>query len=154
MSLFRLLYDILIQDGWEFDFDQKNEIIRLEVRGIHTSFYSFLLVDEEQESLLCNTHINQKIPAYKRLEVCDFMSRVNYELANGNFEMDMDNGEIRFRTYLDLADAEPSKEQILNIVWNSVLGFDTYYPGLMKLVYGDYSAEDAAALCVEQYVTN
>lgn len=151
MSLFRVLYDILVQDGWEFDFDKKNEIIKLEVRGFSTSFYSYLFVDEEQESLLCNTHIREKIPSGKRLEVCDFMSRVNYELANGNFEMDMDNGEIRYRTYLDLKDAEPSKEQILNILWNSVLGFDTYYPGLMKLVYCDYSAKEAAALCTEQY---
>lgn len=150
MSLFRLLYEILTHNGWEFDFDDKNEIIKLEIRGINSYFHSFLFVDEEQESLLCNTHIKQKIPPSKRLEVCDFMCRVNYELANGNFEMDMDNGEIRYRTYLDLADAEPSNEQILNIVWNGVIGFDTFYPGLMKLVYGDYSAEEAAAFCTEQ----
>jgi len=149
MSLFRVLHEILTQNGWEFDFDNKNEIIKLEIRGINTNFHAFLLVDEEQESLLCNTHIKQKIPLSKRLEVCDFMCRVNYELANGNFEMDMDNGEIRYRTYLDLADAEPSKDQVLNIIWNGVLGFDTYYPGLMKLVYGDYSAEEAAAFCTD-----
>ena len=149
MSLFQVLYNILKQNGWEFNFDNKNEIIRLQINGVNTNFHAFLLVDEEKESLLCNTHINQKIPYYKRLEVCDFMSRVNYELANGNFEMDMDNGEIRYRTFLDLADAEPSKDQVLNIVWNGVISFDTYYPGLMKLVYGDYSAEEAAAFCTE-----
>ena len=149
MSLFQVLYEILNDNGWEFDFDEKNEIIKLEVRGVNANFRSFLLVDEEQESLLCNTHINQKIPHAKRLEVCDFMSRVNYELANGNFEMDMDNGEIRYRTFLDLAEAKPSKEQITNIVWNGVLGFDTYYPGLMRLVYGNCSAEEAVAYCSE-----
>lgn len=149
MSLFRVLYEILSQNGWEFDFDNKNGIIKLEIRGINTDFHSFLFVDEEQESLLCNTHIDQKIPSSKRLEVCDFMNRVNYELVNGNFEMDMDNGEIRYRTFLDLADAQPSQDQILNIVWNGVLGFDTYYPGLMKLLYGDYNPEEAAAFCSE-----
>lgn len=147
MSLFQILYDILNENGWEFDYDTKNEIIRFEIHGVNADFHAFLLVDEEQESLLCNTHIDQKIPHSKRLEVCDFMSRVNYELANGNFEMDMDNGEIRYRTYLDLSDAKPSKEQILNIVWNGVLGFDTYYPGLMRLVYGNCTAEEAASYC-------
>lgn len=149
MSLFSVLYEILSQNGWEFDFDDKNGVIKLEICGINTDFYSFLLVDEEQESLLCNTHINQKIPPSLRLEVCDFMCRVNYELSNGNLEMDMDTGEIRYRTYLDLADAHPSQEQILNIIWNGVVGFDTYYPGLMKLIYGDYTAEEAAAFCSE-----
>lgn len=147
MSLFRVLYDILNQDGWEFDFDDKNEIIRFEIRGVNANFYAFLIVDEEQESLLCNTHINQKIPHLKRLAVCEFMSRVNYELANGNFEMDMDDGEIRYRTFLDLADAEPSKEQVLNLIWNGVQGFDMYYPGLMKIVYGHLSAEEAVVFC-------
>ena len=150
MSLFQVLYDILLEDGWEFDYDFKNEIIKLEVHGINTNFFVFFLVDEKQESLLCNTHISQKMPYFKRLEVCDFMSRVNYELVNGNFEMDMDNGEIRYRTFLDLADTEPSKDQILNIVWNGVQAFDTYYPGLMKLVYGDYSPEEAMACCTEE----
>ncbi|TGE31139.1 YbjN domain-containing protein [Desulfosporosinus sp. Sb-LF] len=150
MSLFRMLYEILNQNGWDFDFDNKNEIIKLDINGVNTNFHAFLLVDEEQESLLCNTHIDQKIPHSKRLEVCDFMSRVNYELANGNFEMDMDNGEIRYRTFLDLADAVPSKDQVLNILWNGVLGFDTFYPGLMKLVYGNCSAEEAASFCTEE----
>ncbi len=150
MSLFQVLYEILCQDGWEFEYDNKNKIIKLEIYGINTNFHTFFLVDEEQESLLCNTHISQKIPYFKRLEVCDFMSRVNYEVVNGNFEMDMDNGEIRYRTFLDLADAEPSKDQVLNIIWNGVHGFDTYYPGLMKLVHGDYSAEEAMACCTEE----
>jgi len=149
MSLFRILYEVLSQNGWEFDFDDKNKIIKLKIQGINTNFHALLLVDEEQESLLCNTHINQKIPYSKRLEVCDFMSRSNYELVNGNFEMNLDSGEIRYRTFLDLADAEPSQDQILNIVWNGVLGFDTYYPGLMKLIYGDINAEEAIAYCTE-----
>jgi len=148
MPLFRMLYEILNQNGWDFDFDNKNEIIKLDINGVNTNFHVFLLVDEEQESLLCNTHIDQKIPHSKRLEVCDFMSRVNYELANGNFEMDMDNGEIRYRTFLDLADTVPSKDQVLNMFWNGVLGFDTFYPGLMKLVYGRCSAEEAASFCI------
>lgn len=150
MSLFQVLFDIINQEGWEFDYDQKNEIIKLEICGFHTNFHVFLLVDEVQESLLCNTHIRKKVPHSKRLEVCDFMNRVNYELANGNFEMDMDNGEIRYRTFLDLSDAEPSKDQIQNIVWAGIQGFDTYYPGLVNLVDYDYSAEEAMACCLEE----
>ena len=150
MTLFQLLYDTLVQDGWDFDYDEKNEIVRLTIQGVNAEYYCFIIVDEEQESLLCNTHIREKIPFAKRLEVCNFMNRANYELANGNFEMDMDDGEIRFRTFLDLANSEPSKEQILNLVWNGAQGFDTYYPGIMKIVHEDYNAEDAMALCSQE----
>jgi len=147
MSLFQELFEILRQDDWKFDFDIKNEIIKLEISGVNTNFHVFLLVDEKQESLLCNTYLKQKVPHSKRLEVCDFMNRVNYELANGNFEMDMDNGEIRYRTFLDLADAKPSKGQIQNIIWNGIQEFDSYYSGLINLVYWDYNVEEAVACC-------
>ena len=147
VSLFRLLCKVLSDNGWDYVYNEKNEIVRLEIRGVNTTFYSFLIVDEEQESLLCNTHIKQRIPPAKHLEVCELMNRINYELANGNFEMDLEDGEIRFRTFLDLANAEPSKEQILNLIWNGVQSFDTYYPGLMKLVYGGLSPAEAVRYC-------
>ncbi len=149
MTLFEILCQVLRDDGWNFKCDDKNELIRINIHGTNSDFTSFIIIDEEQESLLCNTHIRQKVPFGKRLEVCNFMNRVNYELALGNFEMDMDDGEIRFRTYLDSAGAEPSKEQLLNLIWNGTQAFDTYYPGLLKIITGDFSAEEAVDLCFE-----
>lgn len=150
MTLFRLLCDVLSNDGWDYEYDQKNEIVRLEIDGVTTTFYSFIYVDEEQESLLCNTHVSIQIPYTKRLAVCEFMNRVNYEMANGNFEMDMENGEVRYRTSLDLADTIASKEQILNLIWNGAQTFDNYYPGLLKLLSGDYTSEEAVDFCNEE----
>lgn len=150
MMLFQVLYNTLKQDGWEFTYNDKNELFSMEIRGINSEFVCFIIVDEEQESLLCNTHIKQKIPFTKRLEVCNFMNRVNYELAIGNFEMDMDDGEIRFRTYLDLSNSEPSREQLLNLIWNGAQTFDTYYPGFIKILLEDYLAEEAVAICSQE----
>lgn len=150
MTLFQILYQVLKQDGWDFEYDDKNELFRMEIRGINSDFICFAIVDEEQESLLCNTYIKQKIPFSKRLEVCNFMNRVNYELAIGNFEMDMDDGEIRFRTYLDAANIEPSKEQLVNLIWNGAQTFDTYYPGITKILLEDYLAEEAVAICSQE----
>lgn len=150
MTLFQILYKTLTENGWEFDYDDKNEIFRLEIRGVNSDFYCFIIVDEEQESLLCNTHIKQKVPFPKRLEICNFMNRVNYELANGNFEMDMDDGELRFRTYLDLANTEPSDEQIMNLIWNGCQSFDIYYPGVLKILQDEFTAEEAMEICTQE----
>lgn len=147
--LFQALCQALNEDGWEYEYDEKNQFVRLKVCGVSTDFSVFVIVDEEQESILCNTYIQQNIPEIKRAIICEFMNRANYELENGNFEMDMDEGAIRYRTFLDLSDAIASKEQILNLIWNGPQCFDTYYPGLMKILYGDYSADKAAALCME-----
>ncbi len=115
MILFQTLCHTLDEEGWDYEYDDKNELLRFRVHGVNIDFNVLLIIDEEQESLLCNTYIVQKVPEDKRFEVCEFINRINYELDNGNLEMDMEDGEIRYRTFLDLSDASPSKEQILNM---------------------------------------
>ncbi len=148
MSLLKILCDILAADGWRFNLDQRNEIVQLEVRGVNANLRLIVYVDEEQESFLCNTHTNLKIPYAKRLQICEFMNRVNYEMVNGNFEMDMEDGEIRYRTSLDLSGAEASKDQILNLIWNGAQSFDTFFPGMMELLYENCTPEQAVSLCM------
>ncbi len=150
MVLFHTLCHTLDDEGWDYEYDEKNELIRFRVHGVNTDFNVFLIVDEEQESLLCNTYITQKISKNKRADVCEFMNRVNYELDNGNLEMDMDDGEIRYRTFLDLSDTAPSKEQILNLIWNGPQCFDTYFSGLMKMIYNNFTPEEAANSCLTE----
>jgi len=150
LSLFHVLCEVLDREGWDYEYDSKNEKIRLEIRGVHTNFSCLLIVDDEQESILCNTYVAFKVPEAKRLAVCEFMNRANYELPNGNFEMDMDDGSIRFRTFLDLAAAQPSSDQILNLIWTGAQSFDTYSPGLMKLLYGNFSVVEAIEFCSDE----
>jgi hypothetical protein len=49
-----------------------------------------------------------------------------------------------------LANAEPSREQLVNLIWNGAQTFDTYYPGFLKILIDDYSAEDAVAICTQE----
>lgn len=151
MILFQTLCHTLDEEGWDYEYDEKNELLRFRVHGVNTDFNVLLIIDEEQESLLCNTYIVQKIPENKRFDVCEFINRINYELDNGNLEMDMEDGEIRYRTFLDLSDATPSKEQILNLIWNGPQCFDSYFSGLMRLVYSNLSPAKAVALCSDNY---
>ena len=150
MSLFQVLCDTLSRNGWQYNFDPRNEIIHIETHGVNINLHSVIYVDEEQESFLCNTHINLKIPYAKRTQVCEFINRVNYEMVNGNFEMDMEDGEIRYRTSLDVSNAEVSKEQIMNLIWHGAQSFDTFYPGLMDLLYENSTPEQAVNLCLAE----
>jgi hypothetical protein len=41
-----------------------------------------------------------------RSEVAELLTRLNYGMYIGNFELDLDDGSVRFKTSLELADAE------------------------------------------------
>jgi hypothetical protein len=68
--------------------------------------------------------------------MAEFQARVNYGLVIGNFEMDWEDGEIRFKTSLDFM-GEPFSENLLNQLFNDNLRtMNLYLPGLEKVLDG------------------
>ncbi len=66
----------------------------------------------------------------------EFCNRANFGLAVGNFELDYDGGEVRFRTSLDAAESSADIELIRNVVVANVITFDQYLPGIEAVLEG------------------
>ncbi len=71
----------------------------------------------------------------------EFCNRANFGLAVGNFELDYDGGEIRFRTSLDAAESTADAELIRNVVVANVITFDQYLPGIEAVLAGTNPAD-------------
>lgn len=84
-------------------------------------------------------------PPHKRLDMAEFVIRANHGLIVGNFEMDYDEGEVRFKTSIDVRDGELTLALVRNLVYINVMMMDRYLPGIMALMYGDATAEEALA---------
>ena len=69
-------------------------------------------------------------------------------MRNGNLEMDLNDGEVRYKTYLYAKDRIPAQNEIERYVDISFLTLDRYAEGIMKILYADM--DDKAA--VEQAV--
>lgn len=88
------------------------------------------------------------VPEGQRAAVGEFCNRANFGLAIGNFELDHDGGEVRFRTSIDAEDAEPSAALVRNAVVANVLTMDRYVAGLLAVLNGTDPA-DAIEDCEE-----
>lgn len=82
-------------------------------------------------------------PPAKRPAIAEFITRANYGLPNGNFEMDFEDGEIRFKTSMDTEDIELTDAMVRNLVYANVLAMDQYLPGIMNVIYSDMSPDAA-----------
>lgn len=69
-------------------------------------------------------------------EVAEFVTRVNYGLSIGNFEFDFSDGEIRFKTSLDITEDGFGLATIERLIYTNVLMMDRYFLGLMNVVTG------------------
>ena len=72
-------------------------------------------------------------PIYRRPALCEAIARANYGLYLGNFELDMADGELRFKSSLPVNDAEPSDTQIRRLISNSIGVVAHYGPALLDV---------------------
>jgi hypothetical protein len=85
------------------------------------------------------------VPAAKRPLVAEFLTRANYGLVIGNFEQDWDDGEVRYKTSLDVEDCELSAMLFAHIVFANVTAMDRYLPGLVAVIAGSQTPSEAVA---------
>ena len=66
-----------------------------------------------EDTVCCYHIVPVKVPVEKRAAVCEFITRANYGLTLGNFELDMNDGEIRYKVTLLSHDLLRSQEAAL-----------------------------------------
>jgi len=86
-------------------------------------------------------------PAYvkpdKRPAVAEYLTRANWGLYFGTFEMDWSDGQVCFRTSAPLAPAGASVQALERLVWSNGALMERYLPGLLAVALGDASPEQA-----------
>lgn len=77
-----------------------------------------------------------------------FLHRVNYSLRNGNFELDMNDGEINYKVHCSCRGlVAPSDEMIAESITCPNAMFDKYESGIMGILFSGMSDQEAEALC-------
>ena len=68
--------------------------------GVARTWKFYAQVVDEQDLILLYSVCPLRVPAERRPEVSQFLTGANYGLAAGNFELDFEDGEIRYKTVL------------------------------------------------------
>lgn len=133
-----LLHDLIAvftEQGWPFDVVRGAPVLVSELSGPLETWKFFAQVIEEQRRIAFYSVCPITVPEGRRPEVADFLTRANYGLANGNFELDFEDGEIRFKTVLEV-DESLSPRLVKKVVRFNGLAMETYLPGIAALVTG------------------
>ena len=77
----------------------------------------------------------------------EFLTRANYGLVFGNFEMDMHDGEIRYKTFVPCGGEAPCADVIRRSIYVPAMMLDRYGDGLLKVLYSDIDPEKACSMC-------
>ncbi len=133
------------EDQWNFKQLDNKPVIRAGFRGEHGTWVCFARVDEENRRFLFHSTMGLNIPLQYRAQVAEYLTRVNYGIPVGNFEMDLDTGDVRFKTSVEVPESELTVAMVRVLAYTNVRTMDHYFPGVLAVVHGGLSPEAALA---------
>ncbi len=106
----------------------------------------FVIEREAVEQLLIYSVFPQAIPAAQRQTAMEFITRANYGMSIGNFEMDLSDGEIRYKTSIDGQGMAMNRTILNGLIQHNASTFFQYWEGLEGIRSGRLNALQAIRL--------
>ncbi len=130
-------------DGWEFTQLEDEPIIRMEYEGEHGKWRCYAHVIDERQRFVFLSSLANFVPKLMRLEAAEYLTRANFGMEVGNFEMDFSDGTVRYRTSVDIEGGDLTTMMIKNLAYVNIAVMDQYLPGLRKVVNDGMEPEKA-----------
>jgi hypothetical protein len=128
-------------EGWHPRQLEDAPIYQMSFAGEHGPITCYAQVRVEEEILLCYAVAPVQVEEAARPAVAEFITRANYGLWIGNFEMDWDDGEVRYKSSLDFEGVVLTGELIRNAISPAVQMMVCYLPGLLGVMDGKPPAQ-------------
>ena len=125
--------------------EQTDELILLRFNSDHGDQKLYLRI-EEGRTLQSFAYPAIKVPEGCRPAIAVAVARANYGLKLGNFELDMNDGELRYQMALPFEGELPCDKVLDRVVYIGLHMLNRYMPAFMSVIYGNEPAQDAIAL--------
>jgi hypothetical protein len=133
------------KDDWPYTKIKGEPVLLTAFQGENGKWNCSAKVREEQEQFVFYSICPVNAPENKQLAIAEFLTRANSGMIIGNFELDFADGEIRFKTSIDVQGDFLSFELIKQLVYANVTMMDEYLPGIKSVIENDVEPKDAIA---------
>jgi hypothetical protein len=145
-QLFAAVTQFFEEDGWPYEQLEEAPVLVMECEGENGHWHCLAEVREEAAQFLFYSLCPYDIPDEALLPIEQFINRANFGLIIGNFEIDTDEGDMRYKTSIDVSGSQLDMALIHHLVYANVISMDRYLPGIRAVIEDGLSAEEAIAL--------
>ena len=141
---FNALIEYLDAKNFNYSSYPEENRVSLTMSGYQANYRFTFRITHEGEFL----QVTAQYPFFVRNEklrptAAELLTRANYNLLLGNFEMDMKDGEIRFHVTHMIEDGGLTQSAIDKAYSATLFTMDRYFPALMQHIHAGYTPEDA-----------
>jgi len=145
MTIFDTMVQFFKEDDWPYEQVEGKPVLRMAFKGDSGTWRCYAQAREQVEQFVFYSVLDVNVPPEGRPAMAEFLTRANSGLVLGNFEMDFGDGEIRFKTSIDVEGDRLTPALVKRLVYPNVLMMDKYLPGIMSVMYGGVAPADAIA---------
>lgn len=141
--VFDAVIAFLQADDWRYDEIPEELAIRFSYAGKNARFECYGRANEEHEIFVFYSVVPVRVPPEQIMAAAELLVRINYGLNIGNFELDVTDGEIRYKTSIDVEGGELSLRMAETLIAVNLSTTDRYFPAIMDLLYGGARPSEA-----------
>ena len=149
-SLLKTARNYLQKNEWNFEILPDHSTIALGFEGVNGEWHCMIQTRESEEQMIFYSSLSENIPSNKIDTMMRFITMVNYRLVVGNFELDVTDGELNYKTSLDLESVHLNHEMIRNIIHTNLATFDRHLPGIKIILDGGLTEQAMDAIEMNQ----
>jgi hypothetical protein len=142
-SPFVVVCDFFARNDWPINVVADESILYMVYQGDNGRYDCLAGVRNEEGQFLFYSVCPVPATEDRRAAVAEFVARANYDMVLGNFELDFDDGEIRYKTSAPIEGAQLSPAIVALLVLVNLRTMDQYLPGILSVVHGNISPRDA-----------
>ncbi|MGK7908795.1 MAG: YbjN domain-containing protein [Synechococcus sp.] len=142
-EIFETVVSFFKTNKWPIAQVEGKTSLQLAFQGENGQWTCYAITHEERQEFVFYSLCPVNVPDKQRLAMAEFLTRVNYGITIGNFEMDLDSGEIHYKTSIDVEGDRLSTTLVRQVVYTNIAIVDRYLPGIMAVIYGDVSPNEA-----------
>jgi hypothetical protein len=142
-SLRSVVAAYLAKEGLKYEYLADASTFRLNMVMPHGTINCAIVVKEEYNRVIMISSLPATVTAGNRVMAAEYLMRANFGLPLGNFELDYSDGEVRYKTSIDVTGGTLSEEMMKSVFSTNISVVHRYLPGLLKILSGQITPESA-----------
>lgn len=136
---FANLYEVTLRffqsQNWPVQELRPKELLSMAYQSEIGQWNCYMQVQTSSQQLIFYSLCPLTVPESHRAHLAQVLTRLNFGLIIGNFELNLETGEIRYKTSIDLEGTQPVPTLVKQLVISNVTAMETYLPKIMEAIY-------------------
>lgn len=144
-TIFETAVHFFQTQNWTVSQIPDQQVLHFYFEGDNGQWECYAQAREAQGQFIFYSVFPLKAPQAKYQAVVEYITRANYGLIIGNFEFDFSDGEIRYKTSINVDSSNLDVAVISQLIYTNLLNADKYLPGILAILDSEILPEEAIA---------